>query len=169
MQDLWNQSAREFVESQDVSKDETICEWSEPLGVFHRFHSDTELDALFLSVTRGGKPVGGIHVSKFDIESEDDAKIVATALIWASVTDAEGVDDVEDHLSAIHYLIHNDLALADGRVLDLIGYNYYTLDVPLEPEQSKLVAFHAGLTSDYDATTDEVTGDVKFRRKETGP
>jgi hypothetical protein len=167
VQRIYNQAALEFVESEGIPKEETICQWSEPAGAFHRFNSSSPLDALFLSVRRGGELVGGIHVSKFDVEREDTEKIVSTAMIWAAVTDAEGVDEVETHLSAIRFLIHNDLALDDGRVLDLIGYNMlaYNLDVPLTPDQSRLTAFRDGMMSDYDATVEEATGDIRFRRK----
>ncbi len=41
----------------------------------------------------------------------------------------------------------------------------YNLDVPLTPDQSMLTAFRDGMMSDYDATVEEATGDIRFRRK----
>lgn len=194
----WTQSVVRFTESQGIESNSILCQndvrlrgermdarFQEALALdpsltveeFSKTYSDPkprfkrllDIPHLMLAIEKRSEFIGAINVTQIRAEFETSRKITTTAMIWVGHDiPARQDDDPSTWTEAIFYMIDNDIRLADGRVLDIVGYDFVS-DVMLKDRLASrpgLLTFldQLGMRMDRQGEADPETGDIKFRR-----
>lgn len=193
----WTKAVVTYNEAQGIDRSDVLCQWATPkhhqaaakrfesawednpridARAFmlanppkrFRFHQGSERRGALLGVKDGSRIIGGIYCSNYTPEIDTRNKLTARSMLWVGVEPIRGRLELDVWMDAIIYMIDNDLELADGRVLDFIGYDFRS-DAHLRDglsARAPLNAFIARMAAHFDSSgAPDAEGDIRYRRR----
>jgi len=113
--------------------------------------------------------IGGVHLGNFEIERDEDGNLTATCFFWSGLPNLPGMNLAQSWVRIMRYFIRNDITLANGRVVDIVGFNFlgepwFRWRRTLNPRLGPILA---DLTPDVDEENDASDADIirRIRRK----